>query len=145
MSHNHRALFFVLTVSFICAIKMLAPDDAKGLAGEVASTQNQNEQIKKSIQHIIFAANAREAQNAYKVLFKLAQGDNLRLLTEGGHDGIAIRAAWEQIRSRLHDSNKNAIEQVGAQRLHRFLGYLEGRLRLLPAARPMNPFWCRAL
>ncbi len=100
---------------------------AGSLSGQDRDDKSKPE-TEKEIDAILQAKYAHATARGYAALFKRVGPDGVRALKNHKHPQIAIRAAWEEIRLTLPEKNQARVVQVDPHRLHRFLGFLEGRL-----------------
>jgi len=87
---------------------------------------------KKLLNEIVRSTRAKTAHEqalGHSAFFD-ARMDFLATLKTHSHDGIAVRAAWEEIASRLPGAGPKEPIPVKAGKLKRFLGFVEGRLRV---------------
>jgi hypothetical protein len=70
--------------------------------------------------------------NAYLQLFRTVDSKGLHKLLAFDNDSIALQCAWEEVRTDLPAKDRGNVPplRLDAERLQRFLGFLEGRLRL---------------
>jgi hypothetical protein len=88
---------------------------------------------------------AREEHDELDILFREAfksatPGKISFWMTNQESDSLALRAAWERVRPTLTESQDDPAAKTAKVAIHRFLGFVEGRLRVeVPA------FWQAAL
>lgn len=70
------------------------------------------------------------AADAYRSLFKLVGTAGLRNLEVHSDDGIAVQAAWQQVKLGLRQKKNPEGTALDKGKLARFIGFLEGRMRL---------------
>jgi hypothetical protein len=99
-----------------------------------ASTQDtaQAEVTERDVQQVLQAKNSLTAGDAYRALFRRAGTEGLRDLQNSKHDGIALRAAWDEVRLTAEGKEPQVRVPVDAGRMHRFLGFVQGRLGVTP-------------
>ena len=78
---------------------------------------------------------ARELGKVFWGLFQNCNDDQLKRLKAHSNHGVAIQASWEQLRRAIDTlpkkkSKEEEWEFVDPNSLHRFLGFIEGRLHL---------------
>jgi hypothetical protein len=81
------------------------------------------------IQFALDAKDAMEAKERFETLFKNTSDERLRRLKGHPHDGIALRAAWEEVRLSFPAQAKPKAASPDQKLLQRFVGFLKGRLR----------------
>lgn len=90
----------------------------------------------------IAAADSGPKLNAvYSRLFLKADWKTIDELKGHDHDGIALQAAWEEVRRSIpQEGPKRLLGEraplLDAKKTHRFIGFVEGRLKVTPP-----PFW----
>jgi hypothetical protein len=92
--------------------------------------------MEERVQRIVRAQTAYEAGKGYEELFRLGGPHALRVLKASPHRGIALRAAWEEIRTRIPRDKDAVALRIDSARMQRFLGFVEGRLAL-----PIPGWW----
>jgi hypothetical protein len=100
--------------------------------GECSSSPNSepDTSIQQQIQSVISAKNASEAAKRYEALFQGRDSKEIHGLICNDHTGIALRAAWEEIRRTLPETEEQHAVHLDPYRINYFLGLVEGRLRV---------------
>jgi hypothetical protein len=99
----------------------------------VLALQNANNPIdpmQSVIDQIVRSTDVEEVQKSYKLLFRDAKADLIRALKNHANDGLALRAAWEDVRLTVPVEEPKHAVRPGARQLQRFLGVVEGRLKI---------------
>jgi hypothetical protein len=88
------------------------------------------------IRAVIDADDDLDAPGSIQQLFERAGAEGLRELRASKHLGIALRAAWEDVRRGIpKDEQKQFVRPIGGSE-HRFVGFAEGRL-----STPIPDWW----
>jgi hypothetical protein len=119
-----RAVFRT-TASFLCACVFTSV--ALGQESEPLTPGLQN-----LVRAITNASNAEEAARSYIKLFKGANRDKLQRLKKVAQQGVALRAAWEEVllSGTPRRDAKAYLDLVEPVAVSRFLGFVEGRLEI---------------
>lgn len=99
------------------------------------SVADEETEADKGTRRVIRAIDLWRHDEAITKLFKTLSTDQIRDLKEHEHDTIAIAAAWHEVRETFAEATKpDTLPQHGAKidraALERFLGFVEGRLRI---------------
>jgi hypothetical protein len=89
--------------------------------------------IETRLQKIINSQYAHETTDpgyvqGFRALFKELGQEGVRRLKAHPHDGVALRAAWEEVSESVQASSRG--RDLDGPKLQRFLGFLEGRLHI---------------
>jgi hypothetical protein len=100
-----------------------------------ASIGDEGTEADKGTRLVVRAIDLWHHDEAITKLFKILSTDQIRDLKEHEHDTIAIAAAWHEVRETFAETTKpDTLPQCGAKidqaALERFLGFVEGRLRI---------------
>ncbi|MBI3463123.1 MAG: hypothetical protein HY000_08710 [Planctomycetes bacterium] len=84
--------------------------------------------LEQHIEEAICAKDPLTALKAYKRLFGQVEPANIPKLQGHSNHGIALYAAWERVRRSVSAEEQPRGVPVNGQLLHRFAGFVEGRL-----------------
>jgi hypothetical protein len=102
----------------------------------IYGSANAAEQPESSVVASIGSArSAREATRIYRSLFDTAADAQIRALKASSSDGLAVRANWEEVKRSVRHSPDSRWATPNPERLERFIGVIEGRLRTV------TPIW----
>jgi hypothetical protein len=92
------------------------------------------------VKEIAAADSPPKLNRVYSRLFLKADWKAIDELKRHDHDGIALQAAWEEVRRSipLEEPKRNGkkVPRLDAKKVQRFVGFVEGRLKVLPP-----PWW----
>lgn len=113
----------------------------RGRAGHLSDSLHQS--LEDRLREFIEAKGPAQLNVASRLLFEHADGRAVTALKAEKHNGVALRAAWEEVvratRPRTDEPGRvKRREDVVA--IHRFVGFAEGRLRIT-----LVPWWERAM
>jgi hypothetical protein len=103
-----------------------------------------DDKLSDRIKEVIQAENPIALNRAYRALLHGANRESLDLLKSGSHDGVAIQAAFEDVK--LTASKASSVEENSAgkplkqEAVERFIGFIEGRLHV-----PVPAWWEESL
>lgn len=111
----------MLVVAAICVLPIC-------VSGAAVTAQRTT--LSKKVESFCQAESSFEQFSAGIELFQQATIGELEKLKMDPHEGVAIRAAWEFVRRTVDETEKETPVRVNAESLHRFLGFVEGRLKI---------------
>jgi hypothetical protein len=88
------------------------------------------EDVNTLVQQIATLKDPYRASKMYRRLFQKVGDEGIRLLQSHPQDGIAIQAAWEEVRLTVPEKEPETAVRPDRHKLDWFLGFLEGRARL---------------
>lgn len=108
------------------------------MLSETATSQERaaNHRLESAVK----AKSPRETADAYQLLFSHASATELQDLIVDKHVSISLRGAWEHVRRTVKEGKLSAPIAPDTSELHRFLGFVEGRLAV-----PIPERWERSL
>ncbi len=131
-----RLLQTVTLMATALIVSLLPLNDLSGdEARSAKTTTTASAKTQKHVSEVLRAPTALHLRIAYKALLKKAQPRDLRKLKSGLYDGIALQLAWSDVtRSTFNEGRRlkqtNNGMQLDRRALSRFVGFLEGRLRV---------------
>lgn len=96
------------------------------MPGETATSQGPA--TARHVDSAVKAKSPHEAAEAYDLLFSQAPAKELQDLLNDKHLNISLRAAWERVRRTVKEGKLSSPVSPDASELHRFVGFVEGRL-----------------
>jgi hypothetical protein len=102
-----------------------------GLAPKAKPDDKLDPAVTRLVTQIATASKAADAATGYAHLFKSPDRKLTRLLKGGAHQGIALRAAWEEVLLEAKFPKNKANPKLNQPlAVARFFGFVEGRLSL---------------
>lgn len=93
------------------------------------------EDLSEFVDAALTATSMGELRERNKMLFNHAIPDAVRELKTHPNDGMALRAAWEEVRRTIveppSDVTEREAKKIDRRALQRFVGFVEGRLRIV--------------
>lgn len=111
---------------FLITVTLLLWNSAELTADDI----DKSDAVKKKVEAVFRAESNWQASEQYRSLFKAAGASGLDSLKQGPHDGVAIQAAWEQVRLSLSKKESEVVLRPDSEASSRFFGFLEGRGRV---------------
>jgi hypothetical protein len=118
----------IVLVRPITLAKLLTP--AKDTGNEERSTGKFPRGVENQVQQVLNARGGLETSKAYRTLFSTVRTDGIRRLQDHTNDGIALQAAWEEVRLTVPEKEPKKTVRPDSHRLAWFIGFVAGRLRV---------------
>jgi hypothetical protein len=97
-------------------------------------------ELDKQVEKVLKARGLYRTHEAYRALYRDSDAARLARLRLHAHDGIAIQSAWEEVLRTVPEKEPERPVRPAAEKLHWFLGFLEGRARL-----QLPPWWRKSI
>jgi hypothetical protein len=109
-------------------VRQLVPLAIAAWIAAVSATSSAEDVSATAVNRIVCPSTPSDVVNARNILFAQATAGRLQHFRNGTHDAVAIYAAWEDMLQTSRTAMAEGRFDVGAA--ERFLGFVEGRLRL---------------
>jgi hypothetical protein len=87
-------------------------------------------QLERDIDAVLNSENSYETQKRFEALFRDVGTPGIRRLKSHPHPGIALRAAWEEVRLTITSGKEHTAVPLDENKLKTFLSFLAMRLRI---------------
>jgi hypothetical protein len=135
MNHvrSRQQAMCLLVLASVTAIPLVNyPVQGLSLASGRVQDGSAAEDVKTLVQQIVTLQDPYRASERYRALFQKAGDGGIRTLELHPRDGVAIQAAWEEVRLTIAEKGVESAVRPDRHKLDWFLGFLEGRARLNP-------------